>query len=291
MELNRLTHDADDLIRKVVSRYNQLYVPSGSISQVELDLILDDLRNLYDTFKTIGQINLTLKQSTINQEVTVNAQLHEELAETPTPSALAEKPSESKESPIMKQQSQPEPETEDEGDFVDEAEFEVEATHPVEKGIPATEPYAYSKVPESQVISEITSKVADEPAQEATETNAPLSNPGPASATLADTFKANNRSLSDTIATSQAQENMGSRLLFQPIADLASGIGLNEKFHFMSELFASDPARYEEAISRINKAVNLDEANWILQKYHLPEWDTKHETLARLKDFIKRRFI
>jgi hypothetical protein len=56
-------------------------------------------------------------------------------------------------------------------------------------------------------------------------------------------------------------------------------------------LFGNNPAQYEEAIARINKAVNADEAGWILQKYHSAEWQNKAETLQRLKDFVKRRFI
>ena len=93
------------------------------------------------------------------------------------------------------------------------------------------------------------------------------------------------------MASAQAQGGVGSRLLFQPIADLITGIGLNDKFSFISDLFGNSSAKYEEAIHRINKAVNLDEANWILQKYHTPEWDQKTDTLNRLKDFVKRRFI
>jgi hypothetical protein len=108
---------------------------------------------------------------------------------------------------------------------------------------------------------------------------------------LADKFNTGNKSLSETIAPSQDERNISSRLLFHPIADLATGIGLNDKFSFRAELFANDAVRYDEAITRINKAVNLDEANWILQKYHSPDWDSRHETLTRLKDFIKRRFI
>ena len=77
MDMNHLTRDADTLIRKVVSRYNQLYVPTGHLSQVELDLMLDDLRKLYDTFKTIGQLNLTLQQSQHKSEVSVGAPMQQ----------------------------------------------------------------------------------------------------------------------------------------------------------------------------------------------------------------------
>ena len=108
---------------------------------------------------------------------------------------------------------------------------------------------------------------------------------------LADRFNNVNKSLSETMTASSANSFVGGRMQFQPISDLATGIGLNDKFTFINELFGNNPAQYEEAIARINKAVNVDEAGWILQKYHTAEWQNKEETLQRLKDFVKRRFI
>lgn len=294
MDLNRLTRDADDLIRKVVSRYNQLYVPSGTISQLELDLMLDDLRKLYDTFKTIGQINLTLKEAGNKPEVSVNTALPkttqpvdsqpaasttptysgkqfvapEPTMETPQPPAEAE--------PFVAEEpeykSEPEPET-----FLQKETKEELITEPEPEAI-------FEKLEDS--VSEIPEVV--NPVQESVLNNN-SANSEPAPSMLADKFNTGSKSLSETIASSQA--GIGSRLLFQPIADLNTGIGLNDKFSFISDLFGNDTTRYDEAIARINKAVNLDEANWILQKYHSPDWEQKQESLARLGDFVKRRFI
>lgn len=290
MNLNRLTHDADDLIRKVVSRYNQLYVPAGTISQLELDLMLDDLRKLYDTFKNIGQINLTLQNSSAKPEVKVNppapagshyvAPANQNFKEDIDHSAQpAQAPITHEQKPIItsethqnhKAQFSPEPEPEivlpeeTEEEFVTESEL----SHP-------------NQVP---FVAEMT-----KPVEESEQINNPV-NTEPVTGMLADKFNTGNKSLSETIASSQAQEVMGSRLLFQPIADLNTGIGLNDKFSFISDLFGNSSLQYDEAIARINKAVNLDEANWILQKYHTSDWDQKQESLARLKDFVKRRFI
>jgi hypothetical protein len=293
MDLNRLTRDADDLIRKVVSRYNQLYVPTGSISQLELDLMLDDLRKLYDTFKNIGHMNLSLQDTIVKPEVRINtAGPHS--AETATPAYYNKEHFNSPESaqeplqPIqetepvtekgldsaeLEYKSEPEPEiilpADTEEEFVTESEF---APEPVHKN-------------QEQAVPEL-----DKPVEENIENSIP-SNPEPLPGMLADKFNTGNKSLSETIASAQNQAGMGSRMLFQPIADLNTGIGLNDKFSFISDLFGNNTTQYDEAITRINKAVNLDEANWILQKYHSAAWDQKHESLARLKDFVKRRFI
>ena len=289
MDLNRLTRDADDLIRKVVSRYNQLYVPSGTVSQLELDLMLDDLRKLYDTFKTIGHINLTIKDKGIKPEVSVNTALPAtSLAATSDNPAYTEKQFISSEPTPVSPQPQAEAElyTEKEPEYKAEPEPEVFLQKETKEDLiaaPTTE-----AIIENEVHTISNKAVEANPVPESLLGNNSVSSEK-APSMLADKFNTGSKSLSETMASSQA--GLGSRLLFQPIADLNTGIGLNDKFSFISDLFGNDTTRYDEAIARINKAVNLDEANWILQKYHSADWEQKPESISRLKDFVKRRFI
>jgi len=288
------------VIRKLLSRNNQLYVPAGHISQVELDLMLDDMRKLYDTFKIIGHINLTRQDTLTKPEVMVNSAIPADpqpaASSTTTPynkehfytsepvyaptltepeiEPVAEKGLEN----VPAQESKPKSEPE----IISTSKTETQLTSENESSHePAIETQAE---PQSEFQEEETSDI------ETSESIQPV-NPEHTPAMLADKFNTSNKSLSETMASTQPQGFMGSRIQFQPIANLITGIGLNDKFSFISDLFANNTAQYEEAIHRINKAVNIDEANWILQKYHSAEWETKHETLARLKDFVKRRFI
>lgn len=314
MDLNLLTRDADNLIRKVVSRYNQLYVPAGHISQVELDLMLDDLRKLYDTFKTIGQVNLSLQQGQNKPEVTVATSVnthmqaksadvsesYKPVQEEKTTFATLQKPEPEKEPEPIKEAA-PEPTSE----FIDEPEVEAETKPEIVPEIPSHNIAEPDYKEEPEIIDETETyptPVVENTVPEAEETPEA---PKPAepmsgkthtaekqeSSMLADRFNNVNKSLSETMTASSANCFVGGRMQFQPIADLATGIGLNDKFTFIYELFGNNPAQYEEAITRINKAVNADEAGWILQKYHSAEWQNKTETLQRLKDFVKRRFI
>ena len=299
MDLNRLNRDADDLIRKVVSRYNQLYVPTGEISQVELDLMLDDLRKLYDTFKTIGQVNIGHQTNIHRPQVSITTQgtiaadhfaseRDQATENIATPAQSAPLMTQPGPEPEFIQEAESMPETDPEPLFETEPIPLVAATEINQNTIPSPynkEPLAEKPEPviEPQPVpEELVNKTGKDAASQAELSAATM---------LADKFGAGNKSLSETIASTQPTGVMGSRLLLQPIADLSTGIGLNDKFTFISELFANNPANYEEAINRINKAVNSDEAGWILQKYHTADWDHKQESLARLKDFIKRRFI
>jgi hypothetical protein len=315
MDLNQLTRDADELIRKVVSRYNQLYVPAGNISQVELDLMLDDMRRLYETFKTIGYVNLSLQNASNKPEVSVKSVLPKEAEKTvadftvfseppvkqaepvtakpltePLPEPQPELPQQQQPEPVAELQPEPTPEPtpqykqelkeefipktelteEEQPEFISEPEFENEAVTetpaPIEPEIKKTAPLQSHHVT---------------PANKQEQTPA----------MLADKFNIGNKSLSETMGSSQAQGGVGSRMMYHPISDLSSGIGLNDKFSFISELFGNNPAQYDEAITRINKAVNADEASWILNKYQSNDWEQKQESLTRFKDFIKRRFI
>lgn len=315
MDLNQLTRDADELIRKVVSRYNQLYVPAGNISQVELDLMLDDMRKLYETFKSIGYVNLSLQNALNKPEVSVQSVLPKAEEKTvknfpvsSEPTVQQAEPDPAKHQPetlpeplpgiIQEQQLQPAAELQPEP-TPEPTPLSGEAIK--EEFIPETKVREAEQpefISEPEFVNETLgeSPAANEPeikksAPLSTPTDTPVVKPEPTAAMLADKFNIGNKSLSESIGPSQARDGVGSRMMFHPISDLSSGIGLNDKFSFISELFGNNPAQYDEAITRINKAVNADEASWILNKYQSNDWVQKQESLNRLKDFIKRRFI
>jgi len=315
MDLNQLTRDADELIRKVVSRYNQLYAPAGNISQVELDLMLDDMRKLYETFKTIGYVNLSLQNALSKPEVSVKSALPGEAEKTGTTvPSFNESPVQSAEPASVSPQPEPSPEPQPEisKEFQPEPAPETQTETTPKPILQLIEEQKKETLPEPGIAEQKEPEVISEPEIEAKaidgsfgtiepENEKPVlpptqkvntaSTPEQIPTTLADRFTVGNKSLSETIGSSQPQDVVGSRMMFHPISDLSSGIGLNDKFSFISELFDNNPVQYDEAITRINKAVNFDEASWILHKYQAGDWDQKQELLKRLKDFIKRRFI
>lgn len=302
MEMNQLTQQADKLLRRVVSKYNTLYSPSGEIAQVELDLLLDDLRHLYDTFKTISHLNASL-----NLKPNVPLPQTEPHNSEPSPASSA--------ATFPNAQNTSEPEAE-------QKPIPVAAVVSEEKKVVYTLP---AEADENEIPTETNSTFAEKTLSSAEKTfesdsfqenqaieneqallNSTASNTEPQevsahttashevtqtkSHTIADSFKTPDKSLSDTLIN-ESGNMLGSRVLIQPISDLPSAIGLNDKFSFISDLFNNDAKAYEDAISRINKAVNFDEGMWILQTFHTSTWDENKETVKRLTDFVKRRFI
>jgi len=77
-----------------------------------------------------------------------------------------------------------------------------------------------------------------------------------------------------------------------PIKDLRKGIGINDRFTFVSELFRGDDAMYERSIKTINSFHIYSEAEyWINRelKFKLG-WDDSKETVTHFYDLVRRRF-
>jgi hypothetical protein len=77
-----------------------------------------------------------------------------------------------------------------------------------------------------------------------------------------------------------------------PIKDLRKGIGINDRFAFVRELFRGDDAAYERSIKTINSFGIYSEAEyWISRelKFKLG-WDDKSETVQHFYQLVRRRF-
>ena len=77
-----------------------------------------------------------------------------------------------------------------------------------------------------------------------------------------------------------------------PIKDLRKGIGINDRFTFVNELFRGDDAMYERSIKTINDFHVLSEAEyWINRelKFKLG-WNDSKETVQHFYQLVRRRF-
>jgi hypothetical protein len=77
-----------------------------------------------------------------------------------------------------------------------------------------------------------------------------------------------------------------------PIKDLRKGIGINDKFLFVNELFRGDEAMYERSIKTINSFHILPEAEyWINRelKFKLG-WNDNKDTVQHFYHLVRRRF-
>ena len=77
-----------------------------------------------------------------------------------------------------------------------------------------------------------------------------------------------------------------------PIKDLRKGIGINDRFLFVRELFRGDDAVYERSIKTINNFNIYSEAEyWIARELkHKLGWDDRNETVRHFYQLVRRRF-
>jgi len=77
-----------------------------------------------------------------------------------------------------------------------------------------------------------------------------------------------------------------------PIRDLKKGIGINDRYVFLSELFRGDDAMYERSIKTINGFRILAEAEyWIERELKVKlGWDDGKATTQHFYQLVKRRF-
>jgi hypothetical protein len=99
-------------------------------------------------------------------------------------------------------------------------------------------------------------------------------------------------SLTGIIEKSGESQLVMAHLKLKPIDDLKSGIGLNEKFLFIRELFGNDHMAYAEAIEKLNQADGIAAAEQVLAEDILPkqQWDLDTEAALSFLHLIYRRF-
>ena len=81
-------------------------------------------------------------------------------------------------------------------------------------------------------------------------------------------------------------------LVMEPIKDLRSAIGINDKFQFIQELFAGDEKSFEVGIKTINAFKIFPEAQFYIKR-ELREknnWNEESNVVKQFDQLIKRRF-
>jgi hypothetical protein len=254
MEINRLTREADELIRKIVARYNSLYSSTGVISQLELDLMLDEIRLMYEKFKLIGQLNLQHKH-----------QDH--------PRVAAPQSAENQVPASSIQDRKPEPEN---------------SPEPVpEEVIPADKPIAEGKEEvEHEKQSDTASRLQETQRTDPVPATLEKEKPEPVLEQQEQKPAFNHTDNPQTVA-----DKFRSRLGNVPVSDLKSVIGFADKFAFVNELFGGDSLAYEKAITQLNSATRLAEAEAYLGTIRLNHrWPADSDQAARFTEIIRRKF-
>ncbi|MFM1929815.1 MAG: hypothetical protein RL387_1143 [Bacteroidota bacterium] len=96
----------------------------------------------------------------------------------------------------------------------------------------------------------------------------------------------------ETLETIVAKKEVADKIALEPIKDLRSAIGINDKFQFMENLFNKEEAVFESSIKTINSFKNFAEAQfWIKQNLRIKyNWEEESTVVLAFDQLVKRRF-
>ena len=84
---------------------------------------------------------------------------------------------------------------------------------------------------------------------------------------------------------------LADRLQQNPLHDLKSAIGINDKFLFVNELFGGSMEKYNKSIENLNDLKTLNGAMIYLNELKIElQWNSSNEAYQKLKELVSRKF-
>ena len=241
---------------------NRIVAQQGHVSRIEADLLLEDLRGLYDVALRLGGDALpepAPAPTKVEEEVEPQAE-EKMMAMMSTLAAMAPAPEpEPAPEPVSVSEPEPEPTPEPEPMPEPEPEPEPEPQPPMEEledngnallfDEVVIEPAPEPEAPQAPVIPEAP-EMKEEPKQPAPEVKAEQPS-------LLDYLQQPSaRTLGESLAAAKPVQSS----LEKKVDDLRTVININDKFSFMSELFKGNMKAYNDFIMHLNATTLRDEA-------------------------------
>jgi outer membrane biosynthesis protein TonB len=302
------------LLETITEQAETIYEHENKIPQIELDIMLGNVRNLYEqllALNKIGQLSAP-KETVVKPEIATKISVSDMITtivqdvETPKPQKpAAPAPQPVIETPVVVEQQE---NIEEKIEIVAAnvaAKITVEAPkvqQPIVDApkivVPVEQPKPEVKAePKINIQEEIVVKAAvieekheaEKPVRQKPKTAASLFD---APQSLGEQFD-DSQTLKEKISAAKPEKSVAEKFSNQQkIADLKKAIGINEKFLFINELFEGSLASYNEHIDKINASAESNHAlsivDSLVTKYN---WNTEQEIVKKFMDLIQRRFL
>ncbi len=109
---------------------------------------------------------------------------------------------------------------------------------------------------------------------------------------IADKFKDDKKSINEKIFEDKKDGSVSAKIRNNKIENLKSAIGINDKFLFINELFYGNMNDYNEAIDKLNNFNAYQQASDFIDILkESKQWDKNSEAYKILDDFVKRRYF
>lgn len=258
MDRKIILDEISQLIETITEQTQTLLQYSGTIPQIEIDIILSNIRELYEKYRDVGRAGKpVISAEKTEKQIPV-------VMEKPVTIVIPDKPDSEKE--IM--------------DF--------------EKTILVDSMTQYSMLSKKNIAEEKTEQPVETDMSQKKTKQQKKSSPDLFSTenTIADKFKDEKKSLNEKLSDSAADKSIASKLQKNPIKDMKTAIGINEKFMFINELFEGSLQKYNENINTLNSLKSKTEAIKFMELLKNEySWKVDSDAYTVLADLMMRRYL
>ena len=278
MEKNNVKEDIVELLEIIVEQSEIISHHTDRIPQIEIDIILSNVRKLYEKYRKLEKLNKTAPNEFPSKPI---------IEEKPKQVTYA-KPIVVVETPKEEEKLIEEPKEE----IKEEIKVEVEEENKVEETVVVQETKTVPELfADDTKIEETRTIVEQEQPQKKSKNKKQDVDLFSTHATVADKFKDEKLSLNEKLSASQTDKSIAAKLQKNPIKDLKAAIGINEKFKFINELFEGNLQKYTDGISKLNEFSNLDDAiaflTFLKKEF---SWGNDNAAYLELTELISRRY-
>ncbi|HQN17244.1 MAG TPA: hypothetical protein PLC90_12945 [Bacteroidales bacterium] len=273
MAINLVTGEIKIILEELTEQSNTISQYEGKIPQIELDIIMANIRKLYERYGDLNELNKKPFTSKPLNELPV--------AEKPVPQPAEDDIPEIKIT-VNPPQDLSAPVSEEKTDL-----FDIKNEDSVEK-----QP---EKQPEEKVEKKIEEKAPEPEPKKKLKTEKAKTGDLFSLAdkeTVADKFKETAPSVLEKISAEKNDKTVAEKIGKSTVTNLKSAIGINDKFLFINQLFKGDLQGYNRAIEKLNACTTIEMATTALEELRSANnWDNADEAYQKLEDLVIKKLL
>ena len=275
--------EIESLLNKMSNQVNFLIRKEMTMSQLDIDLLMENTRKLYDTICSI-KLGVRSEELGVEENTDSDIDTDSELIDLSTDELIdsnTDSVEDDKEADMV-------------WDFTrDEEELGVRSE---ELGVRSVELGVEENLDsdtdfDTEHIDLSTDELIDSDTESVPE---PEPEPEPEEDSGIRTYRIvreNAPTLGDLLEKSE-DNSLAARLQRKPVSDLISAIGINDKFLFLNELFGGSMEKYNKSIRSLNSFSTLLGAKTYMSELQIEfQWDCDTDAYKKLADLVERRFI
>ena len=310
-EQNSVILQIDGILNKMSNQVNFLIRNNKLMNQLDVDLLMENTRKLYDTLCSVKcnmdvdsipmEVEEGLEGEEEHEEIEEleGEEEHEEIEELEGEEEYEEIEDEEDEdleddfesSRILEFESSIQEEYEEfERDFEEDIEEDLEDEEGLEDDEELEEQEEQEEIEdeeenlESSKVLEFEDSVPEEQSSVPEEQDSGIR-------AYKKVYTIEPQTLGDKLESAE-DNSLAARLQRKPVADLASAIGINDKFLLLNELFGGSMEKYNKSIRALNNFSTLLGAKTYMSELQIEfQWNCESDAYKKLDNLVERRFM